>query len=96
MTKTVQAYTDAEPQNWTTRLGVIRQNGNTLYAHWMYPTVGISISGASRIPAVFTCSASGAELPKEKAWWGNSEQGFLCERQKSHYMTFELPDRMIP
>jgi hypothetical protein len=59
----------------------------------MYPTVGhINIKGIGDAGHVYLLS-SGAELPVEKAWWGNSEQGnFFVNIKRPTYMTFELPD----
>lgn len=73
--------------------GRYTQKGNTLYAHWMHPTVGhINIKGIGEAGKVYLLS-SGAELPREKAWWGNNEQGnFFVNVNSPTYMTFELPD----
>jgi alpha-L-fucosidase len=73
--------------------GRYTQQGNTLYAHWMYPTVGhINVKGIGDAGNVYLLS-SGAELPKEKAWWGNNEQGnFFVNVYSPTYQTFTLPD----
>lgn len=67
--------------------------GNTLYAHWMHPTVGhINVKGISDASAVYLLS-SGAELPCEKAWWGNNEPGnFFVNVNSPTFQTFCPPD----
>ncbi len=74
--------------------GRYTQKGNTLYAHWMYPTVGhINIKGMGDKAGNVTLLSSGAELPSAKGWWGNSGQGnFFVNISSPTYMTFELPD----
>jgi alpha-L-fucosidase len=75
--------------------GRYTQKGNILYAHWMYPMVGhinIKIKGGN--PGNAYLLSSGAELPTEKEWWGNNEQGnFFVNVNSPTYMTFELPDQ---
>jgi alpha-L-fucosidase len=74
--------------------GRYTQKGNILFAHWMYPVVGhINIRGISDAGKIYLLG-SGAELPKEKAWWGNNEAGnFFVNVNSPTYMTFELPDK---
>lgn len=74
--------------------GRFTQKGNILYAHWMYPHIGaINIKGAGdKVSGVYMLS-TGAELPAEKSWWGNSEAGnFFVNVNSPVYMTFPLPD----
>jgi alpha-L-fucosidase len=56
--------------------GRFTQKGNNLYAHWMYPVVGmINVKGiGDKAKSVYLLS-SGAELPFQKTWWGNNESG---------------------
>ncbi len=74
--------------------GRYTQKGNNLYAHWMYPTVGhINIKGMGDKASRVTLLSSGAELPSETGWWGNSGQGnFFVNIGSPTYMTFQLPD----
>jgi alpha-L-fucosidase len=74
--------------------GRYTQKGNNLYAHWMYPTVGhINIKGMGDKAGHVTLLSSGAELPSETGWWGNSGQGnFFVNIGSPTYMTFQLPD----
>jgi len=74
--------------------GRYTQKDNALYAHWMYPIVGhINIKGiGERADQVFLLS-NGAELPREKAWWGNNEPGnFFVNVNSPTFQTFALPD----
>ncbi len=75
--------------------GRYTRKGDVLYAHWMYPTIGhIGVKGiADRKPAAFLLS-TGAELPTEKGWWGNTEKDlFYVNVNRPTYMTFSLPDQ---
>jgi len=75
--------------------GRYTSKGDILYAHWMYPAIGhISIKGISdRTPRAYLLS-TGAELPTEKAWWGNKEENnFYVNVNRPTYMTFALPDQ---
>jgi alpha-L-fucosidase len=74
--------------------GRFTQKGNILYAHWMHPTVGhINIKGIGNKAGNVYLLSSGAELPSEKEWWGNSGQGnFFINISSPTYMTYELPD----
>jgi alpha-L-fucosidase len=74
--------------------GRYTQKENVLYAHWMYPTVGhINVKGIGEAGRVYLLS-SGAELPKEKSWWGNNEAGnFFVNVKSPTFQTFALPDQ---
>ncbi len=75
--------------------GKYTRNGNILYAHWMYPSIGhISIKGISdKTPKAYLLS-TGAELPTEKGWWGNDAKDlFYVNVNRPTYMTFTLPDQ---
>lgn len=52
---------------------------NALYAHWLYPTIGAintrGVDGAKVKNVYMLCT--GAELPYQKSWWGNTEVGNL-------------------
>jgi alpha-L-fucosidase len=56
--------------------GRYTQKGNAIYAHWMHPNLGeINAKGiGDKAKNVFLLS-SGAELPYQKTWWGNTEPG---------------------
>lgn len=57
--------------------GRYTQKGNTIYAHWMYPNLGqLNAKGvnADTVKNIYSLK-SGAELPFQKTWWGNTEQG---------------------
>jgi alpha-L-fucosidase len=73
--------------------GRYTMKGNTLYAHWMHPTVGhINVRGITDAGGVYLLS-SGAELPREKAWWGNNEPGnFFVNVNSPTFQTFCPPD----
>jgi len=74
--------------------GRYTQKGTTLYAHWMYPIVGhINIKGIADEAGNVYLLSTGAELPAEKEWWGNNQQGnFFVNVSSPTYMTFNLPD----
>jgi alpha-L-fucosidase len=76
--------------------GRYTQKGNSLYAHWLYPVVGhINIKGIGDSAGRVYLVSSGAELPAEKGWWGNDEQGnFFVNVKSPTYMTFERPDQI--
>jgi alpha-L-fucosidase len=57
--------------------GRYSRNGNTIYAHWMYPNLGqLNAKGvaADKVKNV-SFLKSGAELPFRTTWWGNNETG---------------------
>ena len=59
--------------------GRYTSKGNTLYAHWLYPNIGdINTRGVDgdKVKAVYML-CTGAELPYQKSWWGNTEPGNL-------------------
>ena len=59
--------------------GRYTQQGKSIYAHWMYPYLGsINAKGVDvdSVKDVFML-CSGAELPFQKTWWGNTETGNL-------------------
>jgi alpha-L-fucosidase len=76
--------------------GRYTRKGDVLYAHWMYPTIGhISVKGiADKTPKAYLLS-TGAELPTEKGWWGNTEKdNYYVNVNRPTYMTFALPDQI--
>ncbi len=59
--------------------GRYTKKDKSIYAHWLYPTLGqINAKGVNgdAVKNVFMLY-SGAELPFTKTWWGNSEAGNL-------------------
>jgi alpha-L-fucosidase len=59
--------------------GRYTQKGNNIYAHWLYPNLGkFNAKGINgdKVKGV-SMLYSGAELPYEKTWWGNTETGNL-------------------
>ena len=59
--------------------GRYTQKGNAIYAHWMYPNIGqLNTKGINveNVKNIFLLK-SGAELPFQKTWWGNTESGNL-------------------
>ncbi len=57
--------------------GRYTQKGNVIYAHWLYPNLGqLNAKGvdAGKVQNV-TLLKSGAELPYQQTWWGNTETG---------------------
>ena len=56
--------------------GRYTQKNNAIYVHWMHPNLGeINAKGVGdKAKNVFLLS-SGAELPYQKTWWGNTEPG---------------------
>ncbi|MDD4921736.1 MAG: alpha-L-fucosidase [Bacteroidales bacterium] len=56
--------------------GRYTQKGEDIYAHWMYPIIGmINTKGiGNHVKNVYLLS-SGAELKYKRNWWGNSEEG---------------------
>jgi hypothetical protein len=60
----------------------------------MYPIVGhINIKGIADEAGNVYLLSTGAELPAEKEWWGNNQQGnFFVNVSSPTYMTFNLPD----
>lgn len=57
--------------------GRYTQKGNTIYAHWLYPNLGqLNAKGidVGNVKNVYLLN-SGAELPYDKIWWGNTENG---------------------
>lgn len=72
--------------------GRYTQQKNNIYAHWLYPYLGaINIKGieADSVKNVYMLR-SGAELPYQKTWWGNSEPGNLF------ITTFGGPEKPYP
>jgi len=68
-------------QDW----GRYTQKGSTIFAHWLYPNLGdINAKGVDgdKVKNVYLLY-SGAELPYQKTWWGNSEAGNLFIRATS-------------
>ena len=59
--------------------GRYTQNGNTIYAHWMYPNLGqLNTKGVEgdEVKNIYLLK-SGGELSYYKSWWGNTEAGNL-------------------
>lgn len=56
--------------------GRYTQKGNTVYAHWMYPNLGmLNNKGIGKnVKGIYQLS-SGAELQYQGKWWGNNEEG---------------------
>ncbi|MDP4226631.1 MAG: alpha-L-fucosidase [Bacteroidota bacterium] len=56
--------------------GRYTQNGNTIYAHWMYPYLGhLKVSGLNdKVKNIYLLS-SGAELHYQSTLWNNNEAG---------------------
>lgn len=57
--------------------GLYTQKGNTIYAHWLYPNLGqLNAKGVDggNVKNVYLLK-SGAELPYQNTWWGNTETG---------------------
>ena len=57
--------------------GRYTQKGNAIYAHWMYPNLGqLNTKGIifEDVKNIYMLK-SGAELPFQKTWWGNTELG---------------------
>lgn len=59
--------------------GRFTQKANFIFAHWLYPNIGqLNAKGVDgdNVKNVFLLK-SGAELPYNKTWWGNTEKGNL-------------------
>lgn len=59
--------------------GRYTQKGNTIYAHWLHPTIGdLNAKGieGDKVKNIYLLQ-SGAELSYKKTWWGNSDKGNL-------------------
>ncbi len=57
--------------------GRYTRKGKSIYAHWMYPNIGqLNTKGidAENVKGIYLLK-SGAELPFQKTWWGNTETG---------------------
>jgi alpha-L-fucosidase len=54
--------------------GRYTQKGNTVYAHWMYPNLGQLNAKGVDAKNVYLLD-TGAELPFQTTWWGNTEPG---------------------
>jgi len=70
--------------------GRYTQKGNNIYAHWLYPNLGkFNAKGINgdKVKGI-TMLYSGAQLPFEKTWWGNTEPGNLFINT---YQTTEKP-----
>ncbi len=74
--------------------GRYTQNGNMLYAHWMYPKIGhINVPGIADKVKFVTILADGAEAPTSTNWWGNREKNtFFINVDSPTYKCYELPD----
>lgn len=59
--------------------GRYTQNGSTIYAHWLYPNLGqLNAKGlvGDKVKSIQMLK-SGAQLPFQKTWWGNTDSGNL-------------------
>jgi alpha-L-fucosidase len=57
--------------------GRYTHKGSTVYAHWLYPNLGqLNTKGVDgeKVKNVYLLK-SGAELPYQSTWWGNTEAG---------------------
>ncbi len=74
--------------------GRFTQNGDLLFAHWMYPQIGhINIPGLAGKVDMVTLLSDGAELPTATTWWGNESAGnFYVNVKAPTYATYPLPD----
>ena len=70
--------------------GRYTQNGNVLFAHWMYPWIGpINIAGAADRAGMVTLLMDGSELPTSTRWWGNEGAGnFFVNVKAPVYRTY--------
>ncbi len=72
--------------------GRYTQNGNKIYVHWLYPTIGeLNAKGIDAGKTkLITLLRSGAELATRETWWGNTGSGNFFIRVGS---SPEKPDK---
>ncbi len=76
--------------------GRFTQNGNMLYAHWMYPKIGhIDMKMPQQGVEFVTVLRDGSQAATSEGWWGEQRKGHLFINIESPtYKTYILPDKI--
>lgn len=83
---------EIEKPDW----GRYTQNGNQLYAHWLYPHIGhLNIKGYADKTEMVTLLRDGSEVPTATQWFGNmNTTNFFINVAEPTYKTYQLPDSL--
>ncbi len=76
--------------------GRYTQNGNLLYAHWMYPHLGgLNIKGYAEKTNQVIMLHDGSEAPTFTSWWGNHDKdNFFINVKPCAQCAYQLPDEI--
>ncbi|WP_321299395.1 alpha-L-fucosidase [Marinifilum fragile] len=87
-------YACGIPELPKTDWGRYTQNGNKLYAHWMYPHLGgINIKGYAEKTKQVILLHDGSEAHTFTSWWGNqNKDNFFINVNAYPHFAYQLPD----